>query len=203
MSSVSRVVLSGDVDPVPSGPSRSHLSSSCSAMSSMPSNIRRSAAGPKAGIRIRCAFCQLGSSVSAVNRPSPAKSRTCRSGARQHLVEPALVAHLVDELLGADGDDVCGWAARAGRSGRTRRPAPPAPGRPCSASISGRLPTAGWGGGWGMGMLTAVPSRGRAPPSRGRRWRGRRRAAAAAPGRRGAGGRPGRGRRRRRAAGRA
>jgi hypothetical protein len=71
MSSVTSMTLSG--------PKRSQRSSICSAMSSMRSNMPRMPIGPNAGIRRRCAFAQFGSSVRAVKRPSPAKSRMLRS----------------------------------------------------------------------------------------------------------------------------
>src|SRR5690349_15560266 len=62
-----------------SAPKRSQRSSICSAMSSMRSNMPRMPIGPNAGISSRCALAQFGSSVRAVKRPSPAKSRMLRS----------------------------------------------------------------------------------------------------------------------------
>ena len=61
-------------------PKRSHFTNIWLAISTMRSNIDRTPSGPKAGIRRRCAFAQLGSLLYAVKRPSPAKARISFNG---------------------------------------------------------------------------------------------------------------------------
>jgi hypothetical protein len=62
VSSVSLVIWSATSKDA-SGPKRSQRVTSCSAMSSIGSNIERTPKGLKAGIKMRCAFPQFGSWV--------------------------------------------------------------------------------------------------------------------------------------------
>src|SRR3954451_19339888 len=83
-------------------PCRSHFSSTWSAMSAMPSNMVRSAAGPKGGhqdavCRAPVVLLGLGGEQSVAGEVADLPQRPA-----ELLVEPALVAQLVDQFLRTD-----------------------------------------------------------------------------------------------------